>query len=72
MSHEYFLKAVMYVVHGSDTPCDAVSRYSVSNSKILEIPIKLESVQEERDTPLVESDKHQHINIWVRTNLKLP
>ena len=56
MSHEDLLKAVMSVVHVPDTPHAAASRYSVSNHKILEIVIKLESVQEERDTPLVESD----------------
>ena len=39
---------------------------------ILEIATKLESVQEERDTPLVESDNQQQIYIWVRTNLNLP
>ena len=64
----------MYVVHGSDTPCTAASRYIVSNRKIIEIAIILESVKEERDTPLVESDKQQYIYIyiWVITNLKLP
>ena len=69
MSHEDVLKAVMYVVHRSDTPCAAASRYSVSNRKILEIAIKLEFVQEERDNIFVESDNKQHIYIWVRTNL---
>ena len=44
------------VVHGSDTPHAAASRYSVLNRKILEIAIKLEAVQEERDNPLVESE----------------
>ena len=72
MSHEDLLKAVMSVVHGSDTPRYAASRYSVSNSNILEIAIKLESVQEEQDTPLVESDNQQHIYRWIRTNLNLP
>ena len=50
MIHEDILKAVMYVVHESDTPCASVSRYSVLNKKILGMLIKLESVQEERDT----------------------
>ena len=50
----------MYVVHRSDTPRASASRYSVSNNKILEIAIKMESVQEEQGTPLVESDNQQH------------
>ena len=66
MSHEDLLKAVMYVVHGSDNPCAAASRYSVSNRKILDIATKLGSVQEEQDTPLVESDNQQQIFRWVR------
>ena len=66
MSHEYILKAVMYVVNGSDTPCAAASRYSVSNGKILDIATKLGSVQEEQETPLVESDNQQQIFRWVR------
>ena len=41
----------MPVIHGSDTPCDAVSRYSVLDRKIPELAIKLESVQEERENP---------------------
>ena len=66
MRHEDILKAVMYVVHGSDTPCAAASRYSVSNRKILDIATKLRSVQEEQDTPLVESNNQQQIFRWVR------
>ena len=65
MSHEDLLKAVIYVVHGLDTPRADASRYSVSNRNILEIEIKLESTQEERDTPLVEHENQQHIYIWV-------
>ena len=64
MSHEDLLKSVMYVVHVSDTPRADASRYSVSNRKILEIEIKLEPVQEEWDTPLVESDNQKHIYIY--------
>ena len=69
MSHEDVLKSAIYVVHGSNAPRAAASRYSVSNRKILEIAIKLEFVQEERDNIFVESDNKQHIYIWVRTNL---
>ena len=67
MSHEDLLKAVIYVFHGSDNPCAAASIYSVSNRKILDIATKLGSVQEEHDTPLVESDNQQQIFRWVRT-----
>ena len=63
---------VISVVRGSDTPRNAASRYNVSNSKILGIPIKLESIQEERDTTLVESDNQQQIYGGFRTNLNLP
>ena len=49
--HEDIIKVVMPVIHGSDTPCDAVSRYSVLDRKIPELAIKLESVQEERENP---------------------
>ena len=66
MSHKDLLKAVMYVVHGSDNPCAAASRYSVSNRKILNIATKLGYVQEEQDTTLVESGNQQHIFRWVR------
>ena len=61
----------MSVVHRSDPPRAAASRYSVSNIKILNIATKLESVQEEQDTPLVEFDNQQHIFIWVRNDLNL-
>ena len=62
----------MSVVHVSDTPCASVSRYSVSNRKIIEVEIKLESAQEERDSSLVESESQQQIFIWVRNNINLP
>ena len=42
------------------------------NRKILETAIKLESVREEQENPLVESDNQQQIYRWVRTNLNLP
>ena len=61
MSHEDLLKYVMSVVHRSSTPRSDSSIYSALNRKILEIEIKLESVQEEQDTPLVESDNQQQI-----------
>ena len=61
MSHENLLKSVISVVHGSDTPRVAASIYSFSNIKILDIKTKLESVQEEQNTTLVEYDNQQHI-----------
>ena len=62
----------MSVVHVSDNPHADASIYSVSNSNILYIGIKLESIQEEQDTPLVESDNQQHIFRWFRNNINLP
>ena len=53
------LIAVMYVVQGSYTPGAVASRYSVLNRNILEKPLKLESLQEEHDTPLVGSKNQQ-------------
>ena len=51
MSHEDLLKAAMTVVHGSDTPRATASIYSVSCRKIIDIATKLESEQDEQDTP---------------------
>ena len=72
MSHEDILKALIFVVHRADTPHSAASRYSVLNRKILDLAIKLEFVQEEQDTPLLESDNQQQIFRWVRNNINLP
>ena len=55
MSHEDLIKSAIPVVHGSDTPDAAASRYSFLNRDIIEVGIKMESVQEERDTTFVES-----------------
>ena len=46
MIHEHLLKAVMNLFQGSDNPRAAESIYSDSNMNILELEIKLESVQE--------------------------
>ena len=51
----------MYVVHGADTSRDAASICSVLNRNILDIETKLQSVQEEQGTPLVESENQQQI-----------
>ena len=72
MSHDDLLKSIIYIVPSSDTPCAATSRYSVFNRKIPEITIKLGSVKEERDIPLLKYDNQQQIYRWVRTNINLP
>ena len=63
MSHEDLLKAVMYVIHGMYTPHTAATRYHVPNRKILQVATTPESIQEQRDTPLVESYNQQQIFI---------
>ena len=55
MIQEDLFTAVIYVVHVSDTPRAAVSRYSVTDRNILQVATTLESTHEQRDTPLVES-----------------
>ena len=46
--------------------------YKVPYRKILHVTIALESIQEQRFTPLVESDNQQQIYRWVRKYLLLP
>ena len=72
MIHGDLLKASMSVVHISETPNDIASRDIVLNRKILDIATKLEYVQEELDTPLVEYDNQQQIFRWFRNILNLP
>ena len=55
MSHEDLLKYEVSLVHISETHRTDKSRYSVLNREIIEVAIKLEPIQEEHDTPLVES-----------------
>ena len=62
----------MPVLQISDTPYAVASIYSVLNRKILDIATKMEYIQGEQDTPLVESDNQQHIFRWVRNNINLP
>ena len=38
-------KSKIYVVHGTSTPCSAVSRYHVPNRNIIEVEINLEHIQ---------------------------
>ena len=61
MRHEDFRKYIMSVVIRSYTPRAAASIYSVLNRKILDVATKMESLQEQQDTPLVESDHKQHM-----------
>ena len=71
MIDEDLIKSVISVVHGSDTPCSAASRYSVLNRNTLHISTKLESVQEEQDTSLVEFNNQQQIFRWVRNVINI-
>ena len=72
MRHEDILKYVMSVVHRLDAPRADVSIYSVLNRNIIEVVIKMEYLQEERDTTFVESYNQQHIFIWFRNHINLP
>ena len=71
MIDEDLIKSVIYVIRGSDTLRAAASRYSVLNRNTLNIATKLESVQEEQETPLVESSYQQQIFRWVRNVMNL-
>ena len=55
MRHEDIFNAAMSIAHGTSNYRVAASRYRVSDRKILEAAMKLESTQEERDTPLTDS-----------------
>ena len=72
MRYEDIIKDAMSIFQGLVIPRADAYICSFLDRKILEIEIKLESVQEERDTPLVESYNQQQIYIWVRTKLSLP
>ena len=65
MIDEDLIKSVISVVHGSDTPRAAASRYNVLNRNTLHIATKLDYVQEEQETSLVESNIQQQIFRWV-------
>ena len=53
----------MSVFHRTCTSRAAASRYHVPNKKILQVEITLESIQEEQDTPWVESHNQQQMYI---------
>ena len=62
----------MSAIHGTYTPHTASKRHHYPNRKIFQVSTTMEYIQEQRDTPLVESYNQQHIFIWVRNNLNLP
>ena len=72
MSHEDLFNSVIYVARGTRTPRTAAYRCHVPNRKILEVAIKLESIQEKCDAPLVESYNQQHVSRWIRYHFRLP
>ena len=55
MIYEDLFKAVMSVIHGTETPHISETRYHVTNAKILQLATTLQSIQEQQDTPLVET-----------------
>ena len=54
----------MFIFHRTSAPCAASSRWHVPYMNILEVEITFEYIQEERNTPLVESKNQQHIYIY--------
>ena len=72
MINSDIFKALIPLVQRSDTPRAASSRYSVLNGGVPQVVTILESTQEQRETPLIESYNQQQIFIWVRNNLKNP
>ena len=66
------LNAVMATVARKMSPRQASLFYKVSYRSILNVTTALESIQEQRVTPLVENENQQHIYRWVRKNLSLP
>ena len=60
------------ILSTDQTPCADASIYTVLNSKINEVSIKLEPLQEKQYTPLVGSYNQQQIFIWVRNHFNLP
>ena len=71
MSHEYLLKYVISFIHVMYTPRTAATRYHVPNRNILQVSTTLEYIQEQWDTPLLESYNEKQIFRWVRNNLNL-
>ena len=71
MIDEDIIQSIISVVHGSDTPRTSTSRYSVLSRNTLHIGTKLECVQEEEDTLLLESKNQQHIFRCVRNVINL-
>ena len=66
------LNAVMTTLLGKISQRQTSSFYKVPYRSILNVTTALESIQEQRVTPLVENDNQQQIYIWVRNHLLLP
>ena len=66
------LNAVMATVLRKMSPRQASLFYKVPYRSILNATTALESIQEQRVTPLIENDNQQQIYRWVRKNLSLP
>ena len=50
----------------------AASIYHVPDRNIIGVAIKLESIQEQQDTNLVESYNQQHVSIWIISHICIP
>ena len=72
MRHKDIFNSIISVVHLTFTPFTAVTRYIFPNKKILQVATKPEYIQEQWNTPLVESYNQQQIFRWVRNHLNLP
>ena len=66
------MNAVMDTVARKMSPRQASSFYKVPYRSIMNVTTALESIQEQRVTPLVENDNQQQIYRWVRKFLLLP
>ena len=66
------LNAVMETVLRKVSTRQASSFYKVPYRSIMNVKTVLESIQEQRVTPLVENENQQQIYRWVRKNLSLP
>ena len=71
MSHEDLLKDLMSVIQETYNPDSAATRYHVTSRKFLQLATTLEYLQEQRNTPLVETYNQQQIFIWVKNHINL-
>ena len=63
MRKQDVFKYKMYVVDGTSTTCSAASRYHVPNTKIIEVAIALESIQE-NETLILYNPKINNIYLY--------